>query len=60
MAKVWKKEGESFESLLKRFNRRCSNENTLKDFKNKEFYKTPKERKKERALNTKKLKKRGK
>lgn len=51
MADVRLGSGESFESLLRRFNRQVQHDNTLAEFRRRRFYEKPsEERKKKEAI----------
>jgi small subunit ribosomal protein S21 len=51
MADVRLGSGESFESLLRRFNRQVQHDNTLAEFRRRRFYEKPsEERKKKEAM----------
>lgn len=41
MVRVFANDGESVESVIKRFRRACENEGILQDLKEKQFYKKP-------------------
>lgn len=48
MAKFSKKPGESFDSLLRKFNKKIKIEGVLQEFRQREFYEKPSEIKKRR------------
>jgi small subunit ribosomal protein S21 len=43
MAKQEKREGESFESMMRKFKRKVRNEGTLRDLRDREFFEKPSE-----------------
>lgn len=44
------REGESFESFMRRFRRACEKAGVLRDFKRHEFYEKPSEKRKRRMI----------
>ncbi|MBN2378303.1 30S ribosomal protein S21 [candidate division WOR-3 bacterium] len=50
MAGIEVREGESFESFMRRFRRACEKAGVLRDFKRHEFYEKPSEKRKRRMI----------